>query len=142
MFFASKEIPLKSLIDFTSHTVGTVFGKILKDRTSGKNIIFATGTYRGVRFADEITKEALAKLTILPRVQKSQDEQFRRQKKSAEVFTPSELCKKMNDFADCEWFKSPDAFVFAKERDRMQQEGEISFPKGKNWKDYVTRRFL
>ena len=54
--------------------------------------------------ATEITPALLSRKPspVLPRVEKSRETQGARTKKNAEVFTPSWLCAKMNDFLDRE----------------------------------------
>lgn len=81
-----------------------VFKQLLYDHSTRKNIFWATDSYvnlnEGYAFHDEIT---IDKITgdkgnvIRPRAIKSRDEQNRRVKDMAEVFTPSSICKKMND---------------------------------------------
>lgn len=81
-----------------------VFKQLLYDHNTRKNIFWATDSYvnlnEGYAFHDEIT---IDKITgdkgnvIRPRAVKSRDEQNRRVKDMAEVFTPSSICKKMNE---------------------------------------------
>ena len=42
---------MSAVIDFKSHSVSTVLDWLLKDRTTGKNIIFATDAYRDIEFS-------------------------------------------------------------------------------------------
>lgn len=82
---------------------------LLQDKTSSKNIIWATDSYEqnGDRFA------ALAQITIdlvtgkygnliQPRAIKSKEEQLSRTRDKAEVFTPLSIVKRMNDVCDTE----------------------------------------
>src|SRR5574344_2123547 len=85
----------------------SVLPALLLDHTTGKNIFWATDDYRergdGYSFADPITVDAITGsngLTIRPRALKSREEQALRAKSMAEVFTPSWLCNRMNNFAD------------------------------------------
>lgn len=124
----------------------SVLPALLLDRTTGKNIFWATDDYRergaGYSFADPITVDAITGpngLTIRPRALKSREEQALRAKSMAEIFTPSWLCNRMNNFADAEWFGSPD--VFNKEKaphSWTAKKGKISFPEGTAWRDYVV----
>lgn len=79
---------------------------LLKDRTTGQNIIFATDAYDNINFTTHITAKLLLddSVDIRPRVSKSMEEQNIRTRKKAEVFTPSWICNKMNNHCDTEWF--------------------------------------
>lgn len=80
---------------------------LLQDKTSGKNIIWATDSYeqKGKMFAPlaYITKELVTgkngKL-IQPRAIKSKEEQLIRTRDKAEVFTPLSIVKQMNEACD------------------------------------------
>lgn len=87
------------LVDFSDPILSTVLFILLKDRTTGKNIIWATEPppELGAGFADEITLEQIKKCPPVPRVLKRLDEQKQRTKAKAEVFTPSWVCEKMID---------------------------------------------
>lgn len=87
-----------------------VLATLLFDRTTGNNILWATDAYaslgHGYYQTDEITTAAITGsygFTIQPRALKSKDEQSRRAKQMAEVFTPAWICKKMNDLFDREY---------------------------------------
>ena len=74
------------------------FRKLLIDHSTKKNIIWATDSYEeigdGYRFADEITPEKIIGehgQLIRPRALKDRDEQIRRVKDKAEVFTPLKM---------------------------------------------------
>jgi type II restriction enzyme len=84
---------------------------LLFDHTTQKNIFWATDSYadygKGYEWHDAITIQAITGSNgniIMPRAMKSQDEQLRRSRQMAEVFTPSWLVKKMNNVIDEEWF--------------------------------------
>ena len=96
---------------------------LLMDRTSGKNIIWATDNYSdrgyGYRNTDYITVESITGFhgnVIKPRSEKSKKEQSDRIRKKAEVFTPSWICNKQNNLVDNAWFGTD--FVFNEEIDR------------------------
>ena len=83
---------------------------LLSDHTTRKNIFWATDSYadygEGYGWHDSITEEAITGKhgnIIMPRAMKSRDEQQRRSRQMAEVFTPSWLVGKMNDVIDEEW---------------------------------------
>ena len=90
------------LVDFSDPILSAVLFILLKDRTTGKNIIWATEPppELGAGFADEITLEQIKKCQPVPRVLKRLDEQKKRTKAKAEVFTPSWVCEKMIDMGE------------------------------------------
>ena len=133
-----------------------VLAVLLKDRTTGRNLIWATDDYagRGNGFAasDEIQIGQIIdknKPVIRPRVDKAAEEQRKRVEKRAEVFTPSWICNKQNNLVDAGWFNwnKQNSSPFNSEVDRFNPEKEfgwrstggkrIKFPKGKTWQDYV-----
>lgn len=91
---------------------------LLKDCTTGKNIVWATDTYskmgsayqKGSQMFSDRVLELITNGTILPRVQKAKEEQQSRTRTKAEVFTPSWICNKMNNFCDEQWFMRKDVF--------------------------------
>ena len=134
-----------------------VLAVLLKDRSTGRNLIWATDDYaeRGKGFGanDEMQIEQVADKdnpVIRPRVDKSADEQRQRVVKRAEVFTPSWICNKQNNLVDAAWFgwKKPNSSPFNNELTRFDPQLElgwkstcgkrrIAFPKGKTWQEYV-----
>ena len=83
---------------------------LLVDHTTQKNIFWATDSYvaegEGYGWHDSITVSAITGEhghVIMPRAMKTRDEQQRRSRQMAEVFTPAWLVKKMNDAVDDEW---------------------------------------
>ncbi len=99
---------------------------LLSDHTTRKNIFWATDSYasygKGYEWHDSITVEAITGKhgnIIMPRALKSRDEQQRRSRQMAEVFTPSWLVGQMNDVIDEEW--------------DSQQDGQTE----NAWQDYV-----
>lgn len=80
-----------------------MLNSLLKDRTTGRNIIWVTDNYKrlgaGYKFKNQITAELITGENggiIKPRVLKDQEEQKSCTKKHAEVFTPSWVCDYMN----------------------------------------------
>ena len=80
---------------------------LLRDHTTGHNIIWATHDYEtlgeGYSYNDEITLELITGKNgkvISPRVKKSKEQQSDRVKDMAEVFTPSWVVKMMVDYLD------------------------------------------
>lgn len=135
---------MSGLIDFKSYPLSTVLNLLLRDRTTGNNIIFATEAYAGFDFGTAITEDLLmgGKVDIRPRVLKSLEEQSRRTRQSAEVFTPAWICNKMNNHCDTEWFGRENVFNLEQEHEWIPTEDKIQFPDGKSWKDYVDSKRL
>lgn len=120
---------------------------LLKDRSSGKNIIWATDNYSsrgyGYRRYDYINVEAITSYhgnVIKPRTEKSKKEQINRIRDKAEVFTPSWICNKQNNLVDNAWFGTD--FVFNEEINKtwIATTEPIVFPTatGKTWQDYIN----
>ena len=89
---------------------------LLKDRTTGKNILWMTDGYEhlesifGIKMGvhDPIDADAISRpgnKIIRPRVDKSKEEQRKRVIGKAEVFTPSWICNNMINRFDAAWFK-------------------------------------
>lgn len=83
---------------------------LLIDHTTRKNIFWATDCYanygQGYEWHNSITVESITGKhghVIMPRALKSRDEQLRRSRQMAEVFTPSWVVRKMTDVMDKEW---------------------------------------
>ena len=95
---------MKNLIDFSDPILRLVLPILLKDQTTGKNIIWATDPPPKVDCGpmDEITIEQLDRIKLMPRVQKRLSEQKKRTRGKAEVFTPLWVVKKMADHAEQE----------------------------------------
>lgn len=135
---------MPALIDFKSAAVSQVLNLLLKDRTTGKNIIFATSAYDGVDFLTPLTAEIIfsGRVDIRPRVLKSLAEQVQRTRQKAEVFTPAWLCNQMNNYCDTEWFGRENVFNVEKGEDWQPTTEKIEFPTGKSWQDYIFSRRL
>lgn len=135
---------MSDLIDLQSHPVSVVLNVLVKDRTTEKNIIFATDAYDGIDFTMPITKKILVSnaVDIRPRVAKTMEEQVFRTRKKAEVFTPSWICNKMNNHCDTEWFGREHVFNVEQDNAWIPTEDTIAFSDGKSWKDYVDSKRL
>lgn len=119
---------------------------LLKDRTTKKNIIWATNNYSGhgfkFGFNDQIIIESITGVhsgIVKPRVEKNKESQVKRIREKAEVFTPSWICNKQNNLVDNTWFGYKHVFNTEKENSWVSVKGPIIFPteSGKKWKDYV-----
>lgn len=138
------------LIDFESYPINQVLKALIKDKTTRKNVIFATDVYceydSGINEKSQITEHFLKHFgndVVQPRVSKSQEEQAERTKKKAEVFTPSWICNKMNNHCDAEWFGRENVFnIENNDNSWSVVEDKISFPENKNWKQYVDSNRL
>ena len=87
-----------------------VLKQLLKDRTTGRHILWGTDAYadKGLEYARDqeieirlITGENSGLLKT--RAQKAAEQQTERTRQHAEVFTPAWICQMMNDQADREW---------------------------------------
>ena len=137
------------LIDFNSYPVNVVLPQLLQDKSTKENIIFATDEYADVDSSihakTPITVNLLRGLIsdlIEPRVSKSLEQQQERTRNKAEVFTPSWICNKMNNYCDLEWFGRPDVFNTESEHDWIPTEAPIQFENPEDWKQYVYSKRL
>ncbi len=124
---------------------------LLKDRSSGKNIIWATDVYAEKGSSYDSQEPITVKLitgrfgkVIRPRTDKSKKEQQIRIKDKAEVFTPSWICNEMNNHINDEWFERKNIFNTSNEKQWTTNESKIKFSneEGKTWKDYVQLKVL
>ena len=135
------------LINIKEYPVKNVLNALLKDKTTKKNIIFATDAYADfdVDAKTQITEQILVgfgALAIQPRVLKSVEEQSERTKKKAEVFTPSWICNKMNNHCDAEWFGREEVFNREVDHSWVINVDKIEFAKPKDWQKYVDSKRL
>jgi hypothetical protein len=117
---------------------------LLEDKTTKKNIIWATDSYK--RFGNcydegrQMTAEAIMNLSqtaLQPRVFKSAEQQQKRTKSHAEVFTPTWVCNAMNNHCDGDWFGRDDVFNVAHGQIWTATTERVHFPKDKSWECYV-----
>lgn len=124
---------------------------LLQDKTTKKNIIWATDNYS--KYGELYTSEREIKIELItsrhggiikPRVEKSKSEQQQRVRQKAEVFTPSWICNIQNNKVDEEWFGRPDVFNLEKEQKWEVIQDKIIFPdeKNKTWQDYILSKRL
>lgn len=116
---------------------------ILKDNSSGKNIIWATTDYEcngiGFDFNDEITINKITgtyKDLIKPRSKKTKLEKEVRSRNNAEVFTPSWICNEQNNLADDAWFNKKNVFNVSENKSWITNYNKIKFEKN-TWQEYV-----
>ncbi|HCS72864.1 MAG TPA: restriction endonuclease subunit M [Clostridiales bacterium] len=119
---------------------------LLKDKTTKKNIIWATNNYsvHGYKFGfdAQITIDSVTGFhsnVVKPRTEKTKENQMMRIREKAEVFTPSWVCNKQNNLVDHAWFGYNDVFNIERENTWDSIKKSIKFPtvSGKTWKDYV-----
>lgn len=129
----------------------SIFKTLLFDRTTRKNIIWATNDYAsfGEQYAadQQILPTCIKGLwgnTIRPRSDKSKTEQSARVRDKAEVFTPSWVCNSQNNLIDNAWFGKRGVFNTETEKSWITNHDKIIFPdeKGKSWQDYVKENRL
>lgn len=111
--------------------------EFLKDMSSGKNIIWAKDTTSYITERDAENK-------IKPRNEKSKEEQLKRVRNNAEVFTPSWICNRQNNVIDENWFCRKEVFNSEKEKSWETRSGNILFSgeEGKSWNDYIRAKRL
>ncbi|MBO4857532.1 MAG: restriction endonuclease subunit M [Treponema sp.] len=121
---------------------------LLLDRTTGKNILWATNDYFPI---DSKSQIYLYQITgshsdrIKPRIQKHKEEQQSRTRNKAEVFTPSWICNAQNNLVDDAWFEKQNVFNITDEdsdskkwiatKDKILFSTDIE--SHKTWQDYV-----
>ena len=126
-----------------------VLKMLLKDQTTGNNILWMTDNYvkyeslfdakmgpRDQILVEEVNRPGTK--IIRPRVDKSREEQRARVVGKAEVFTPSWICNAMNNLMDAAWFglkKSP--FTIEGYKSWKANKERIPFP-GKDGGDWQT----
>lgn len=126
-----------------------VLGILLRDRTTQKNIFWATDNYENFGDLYRFNSEILAELitgekgnVIMPRVHKDKILQLSRSKEMAEVFTPSWICNAQNNLVDNSWFGKEGVFnkeILLKNGTKSWEttKEKIVFPKGKTWQNYA-----
>lgn len=144
-----RSVPLEELIKLESYPVRGLVGRLLQDKTTRKNIIFASESYSdcgtGYKDHSQMTEDVLLgfdSCDIQPRVYKAVSEQARRTRKRAEVFTPAWIVNLMNNHCDAEWFGRTDVFNHQDGHEWKIITDPITFPEGKGWKQYVDSRRL
>ena len=140
---------MKDYIQLRKFPVKDMLKLLLTDKTTGKNITFATNSYAdyGINFAEDsyITETeilGIAECEIQPRICKALEQQAIRTKNKAEVFTPSWICNRMNNFCDEEWFGEKNIFNSENGTKWTANPEKIRFVEKKTWQKYVDLRFL
>lgn len=130
-------------------TSDELFQILLKDRTTKKNICWATDhyvSYGAPYFPQEpITKDLVTGINtkiVQPRASKKMEEKARRTKEKAEVFTPSWICNKQNNLIDDAWFGRKNVFNTTCGETWVSTKEKVEFPDDKTWKNYVDAKRL
>ncbi len=141
---------MKELIKLDSYEIHNTLNVLLQDKTTKRNIIWATNSYE-LQFGDEYDDKkqitigsliGLNSVELQPRIFKDLKEQQERTKTRAEVFTPAWVCNKMNNHIDEDWFGRKDVFNIETEQSWITNDEKVAFPKGKSWKNYVDLKRL
>ena len=140
---------MDKLIDMNVYPVSKNLKALLKDKTTKKNIIFATSVYSSqgtpIKETEQMTEEILkgfAQCEIQPRVLKNKEQQQERTRAKAEVFTPSWICNKMNNHCDEEWFGKKNVFNTEQGQEWRLNTEKIEFDTEDDWKKYVDSKRL
>jgi hypothetical protein len=131
-----------------------ILENLLKDRTTGENIIWATNDYshrgKGYSYYDVITSELICDdngRVVQPRIAKSLEEQKKRINEKAEVYTPSWVCNAQNNLIDKAWFETEED-IFNREiiidgvHSWEMTDSLPPYPSGKNWRTYISENRL
>lgn len=120
---------------------------LLLDRTTGKNIVWASDDYAPISSKSMIQISQITGTNserIKPRIQKQKEAQVLRTRNKAEVFTPSWICNVQNNLVDEAWFGRKDVFNKILEnsgRKWSATKEKISFStdieSNHTWQDYV-----
>ena len=144
-----RSVPLEELIKLDAYPIRGLVGRLLQDKTTRKNILFASDSYAGYgagyRDDSQMTEGVLLgfdSCDIQPRVYKAAAEQTERTRKRAEVFTPAWIVNQMNNHCDAEWFGRADVFNHQDGQEWTVSTEPVIFPERKDWKQYVDSRRL
>ena len=144
------EVNFSKLFDQDDRLI-RIIPNLLKDQTTGKNIIWATDTYQpyGNEYDMQKQMDAVSSIKLikdgimLPRIMKTKEQQEERTKGKAEVFTPSWLCNKMNNYCDEQWFSRKNVFNIENEDNtwtNINKKIEFNSDSDKEWQKYVDSR--
>ncbi len=127
-----------------------ILRKLLQDKTTKKNILWATKDYES--YGPQYDEHAEMKVELItgeffnviqPRAAKSKEIQEKRIKKRAEVFTPSWICNEQNNQVDEAWVGRPNVFNTPNGNAWTTTAGKIEFDGEKmTWKKYVDAKRL
>jgi hypothetical protein len=129
----------------------SVMDLLLKDKTTGRNILWATDDYSN--YGDMYAAESEIQPCLITdfdtsiiklRIAKPLTKQNGRVRERAEVFTPSWICNEQNNLVDEQWFGRKNVFNTPSCRAWQVNLENIEFPRnaGKAWKDYIDTKRL
>ncbi len=130
---------------------GEILKILLTDRTTRRNIIWATSDYESYgdsfKACFPITINQITgsnALVIQPRIAKAKNNQNLRTKEKAEVFTPAWVCNEQNNLIDSAWFGRESIFNVTHFKGWKTNDEPIPFSdkKGHRWQDYVDEKRL
>lgn len=144
---------MEQQINFMAPEVQAVLPLLLADKSTGRNIIWATDPPQAlsdtVTDKSEMTPAQLHQLgfeAIQARAGKQADAQQQRTRRRGEVCTPAWVCNKMINALDADWFGREDVFNTEQPQGWQVREGRVEFPasKGKTplWQQYIDSRRL
>lgn len=134
-----------SIVNSVNHLYeGEILPLLLIDRTTKKNIVWATDEYKmndnQLSASSEIDlKDIVGEYSnrIRPRYSKSLESQKNRTKNKAEVFTPSWICNQMNNVIDEDYLGYSNAFNTPNEKTWETTKVPITFEADRSWEEYV-----
>lgn len=128
------------VVDFNSPPVSLVLESLLVDKTTKDNIVMTLASGK----PKPLTKILIEMRpgAVRARVEKAMAEQSERTKKSAEVFTPSWVVNRMNNYLDEDWFGRKNVFSIETEHGWRRQGHKVRFESDDGWKEYVDSRRL
>lgn len=139
-FFKKNPSNEGSLLDLLDDSLSVEISPV---KTQDDVVLWATDNYvdRGEQYNFNSPIHDVS--IIVPRVDKSKEEQKRRVKEKAEVFTPSWVCNEQNNLIDDHLLK-PGSFnkVSEDKKTWTPSKKPVTFPKGYSWVDYVVERRL
>ena len=118
---------------------------LLIDRTTDKNIIWATNDYKEFGYEAEQEIKSAQVVVIRPRYEKIREHQKNRTRDKAEIFTPSWICNEQNNLIDEAWFGRANVFnevVDLQNHIWQATEGKILFDDKRTWQSYVEANRL
>lgn len=112
-------------------------------KVNNKKIIWATDNYLNKGKSYSFNKPIHDVEIIIPRSEKSKEDQKRRVKEKAEVFTPSWVCNLQNNLID-DNILGTGAFNTSNDEEKtwISRPEKIKFTKEYSWADYVSERRL
>lgn len=144
---------MEQQINFMAPEVQAVLPLLLADKSTGRNIIWATDPPQAlsdtVTDKSEMTPAQLHQLgfeAIQARAGKQADAQQQRTRRRGEVCTPAWVCNKMINALDADWFGREGVFNTEQPQGWQAREGQVEFPASKGkaplWQQYIDSRRL